>query len=368
MGEGGIESSCRSRARRNRFGIQSHGYPTPAGSIKRNIVEDIMPISRRTLVATLAAATQAALLPRQAFAAYPDRPIRLIVPFAAGGNADFVARLTGDGMSQALGQPLVIEFRTGAGGSLGAGEAARSAPDGYSLFMGSNGPLTVNPFVQAKLGYDPINDFVAIGLSSLTPHCVVVHESVPAKTLPELVALSKRQQVTIGIAGTGSATHMTLARLIAQTGANFTAVPYRGGGALVPDMLSGTINGAMTEISTALPHHNAGKVRVVAIASAARSAQARDVATMIEAGVKDFTAASYVGVLAPAKTPPDIVAVLEQALSKALSNKATQDKFLASGAELAPAVLQTSKGFGDYIKREFESTKEAAKVAGLTPQ
>ena len=327
-----------------------------------------MPISRRSLLTGIAAAPMVSLLSRSAFAAYPDRSIRLIVPFAPGGNADFVARLTGEGMSQILGQPIVNEFRTGAGGSLGAEMAARAVPDGYTLFTGSNGPLTVNPFVQAKLGYDPINDFVAIGLSSLTPHSLVVHESVPAKTLQELVALSKQRQVTIGIAGTGSATHMTLARLIAQTGAKFTAVPYRGGGALVPDMLSGAINGAMTEISTALPHIGGGKVRVVGIASMERSAQAKDVPTMNESGVKDFTAASYVGILAPAKTPPDVIAVLERALGRALSVKATQDKFLASGAELASAVLQTSKGFGDYIKEEFARTREAAKLAGLTPQ
>jgi tripartite-type tricarboxylate transporter receptor subunit TctC len=327
-----------------------------------------MTISRRTLLTTLAAAPLSSLLSRAAFAAYPDRAIRLIVPFAPGGNADFVARLTGEGMSQVLGQPIVNEFRTGAGGSLGAGEAARATPDGYTLFTGSNGPLTVNPFVQAKLGYDPINDFVPIGLSSQTPHCMAVHESVPAKTLPELVALSKRQQVTIGFAGVGSATHLTLARLTAQTGANFAPVPYRGGGALVPDMVSGVISGAMTEISTALPHHNGGKVRVVAIAAAARSAQVRDIPTMIEAGVKDFTAASYVGILAPAKVPFEIVAVLESALGKALSVKATQDKFLASGAELASPAQQTSKGFAEYIKGEFERSREAAKLAGLTPQ
>jgi len=327
-----------------------------------------MTLSRRVLLTTLAAAPFSSLLPRAAFAAYPDRAIRLIVPFAPGGNADFVARLTGEGMSQVLGQPIVNEFRTGAGGSLGAGEAARAAPDGYTLFTGSNGPLTVNPFVQAKLGYDPINDFVPIGLSSQTPHCIVVHESVPAKTLPELVALSKRQQVTIGFAGVGSATHLTLARLTAQTGANFAPVPYRGGGALVPDMISGVISGAMTEISTALPHHNGGKVRVVAIASAARSAQVSDIPTMMEAGVKDFIAASYVGILAPAKVPSDIVAVLESALGKALSVKATQDKFLASGAELASAAQQTSKGFAEYIRGEFERSREAAKLAGLTPQ
>ncbi len=326
-----------------------------------------MTLTRRTLIAALAAAPFTPLLPRTALAAYPDRPIKLIVPFAPGGNADFVARLTGEGMSQALGQPIVNEFRTGAGGSLGAQEAARAAPDGYTLFTGSNGPLTVNPFVQAKLGYDPLTDFIPIGLSSQTPHCIAVHELVPAKTLPELVALSKQQQITIGFAGVGSATHMTLARLMAATGANFTPVPYRGGGALVPDMLSGTISGAMTEISTALPH-NGGKVRVIVIASTVRSPQVPDVATVIESGVKDFTAASFVGILAPAKTPSEIIAVLEGALGKALAVKATQDKFLASGAELTTPALQTSKGFAEYLKREFEGSREAAKIAGLTPQ
>ena len=327
-----------------------------------------MLLSRRALLTTLATTPLLSLLPRRAFAAYPDRSIRLIVPFAAGGNADFVARLSGEGMSQALGQPIVVEYRTGAGGSLGAELAARAAPDGYTLFTGSNGPLTVNPFVQAKRSYDPLKDFVAIGLANLAPHSIVVHQSVPVRTLPELIAMSKQKPVTIGTAGAGSATHMTLARFNAQTGANFTHVPYRGGGALVPDMLAGNINGAMTEMATALPHHNQGKVRILTVASATRSALAPDVPTMIEGGVKDFIAASYVGILAPAKTPPDIIATLEKALIKALAVKSLQEKFLSTGAELVAEPLQTSKGFGDYIKKEFANSAEAAKVAGLKPE
>jgi len=327
-----------------------------------------MPISRRRLVATLAAAPLASLLPRTAFAAYPDHPVRLIVPFAAGGNADFVARLCAEGMSRVLGQSIVVESRAGAGGSLGAAMVATAAPDGYTLLTGSNGPLTVNPFVQAKLGYDPLKDFVPIGLANLAPHTIVVHETTPAKTLPELIELSKKQQVTIGTSGVGSATHLTLARFNAQTGAKLEHVPYRGGGALVPDMLAGTIAGAMTEMSTALPHHKQGKVRIVAVASAQRLTQAPDVPTMVESGVKDFTAASYVGVLAPAKTPPDIVAALEKAIVKAINEKPAQERFLATGAELVPEAMQTSKGFGDYIRGEYERSKEAAKVAGLSPQ
>jgi tripartite-type tricarboxylate transporter receptor subunit TctC len=327
-----------------------------------------MSLSRRKLLTALAATPLASLLPRSAFAAYPDKPIRLIVPFAAGGNADLVARLMAEYMAPSLGQTIVVENRAGAGGSLGAGQVASAPPDGYTLLTGSNGPLTVNPFVQAKLTYDPLKDFVAVGLANLAPHAIVLHESVPAKTVPELVALSKQQPITIATSGAGSAGHMTLVRFIAATGANLTHVPYRGGATLVPDMLAGTVSGGMTEMSTALPHYKGGKLRIVAVASATRGALSPDVPTMIESGLKDFLAASYVGVLAPAKTPPEIVALLEKALIKAVADKIVQDRFIATGAELVPDSLQTSKGFGDYIKKEFDNTKEAAKIAGLKPE
>jgi tripartite-type tricarboxylate transporter receptor subunit TctC len=324
-------------------------------------------ISRRTLLGGAAAAPLATLFPRLARAAYPDRPIRLLVPFAAGGNADFVARVVSEPMQATLGKPIVVDYRTGAGGSLGAEQVAHAAPDGYTLFTGSNGPLTVNPFVQAKLNYDPIKDFIPIGLANLAPHCLVVNAAVPAKDLQELIALSKKQQVNIGTSGAGSASHMTLARFNAATGAKITHVPYRGGGALIPDLLSGAITGAMTELSTALPQVPSGKVRVLGVAWSKRSPQVPDAPTMIEQGVKDFTAASYVGLLAPAKTPEEIVKTLEAALIKALNSKDLQDKMLKSGAELVPDDLMTSKGFAAYIQKEYDLTREAAKIAGLTP-
>jgi tripartite-type tricarboxylate transporter receptor subunit TctC len=324
-------------------------------------------LTRRILLSTIAAAPLASLVSRAAFAGYPDKPIRLVVPFAAGGNADFVARLCGEGMRASLKQPFVVENRAGAGGSLGAELAAKAAPDGYTLFTGSNGPLTVNPFVQAKLPYDPLKDFAPIGLANLAPHCIAVHESVKAKTLAELIALSKTSPVNIGTSGVGSASHMTLMRFNAATGAKLEHVPYRSGGALTPDLLSGAITGAMTELSTVLLHIGVGKIRVLAVASAKRAPKAPDVPTMIEQGVPDFTAASYVGILAPAKTPADIVTTLEAALVKALNNKDTQEKFLNTGAELVTDALMTSKGFAEYIKREYEQTREAAKLAGITP-
>jgi hypothetical protein len=205
-----------------------------------------MPISRRTLIANFGLAPAAMLLPRTAFANYPDRPIRLIVPFAAGGNADIVGRLVGERISSALGQPVVVDNRGGAGGSLGAEAVARSAPDGYTLLVGSNGPLSVNPFVQAKLGYDPLKDFAPIALTSYVPHVIILNNNVKAKNITALIALSKKAQISIATSGIGSATHMTLERFKAAIGANLVHVPYRSGGALMPDLIGGR-QAAMTE-------------------------------------------------------------------------------------------------------------------------
>ncbi|MCX7962231.1 MAG: tripartite tricarboxylate transporter substrate binding protein, partial [Burkholderiales bacterium] len=260
--------------------------------------------TRRALLAALGAGALAALAPRGVRAAYPERPIRIIVPFAPGGNADLMARLFAERMTETLGQPVVVENRAGGGGIVGAEAVARAPADGYTLLAGSNGPLTVNPLLQAKLGYEPLRDFAPIGLTSFVPHALVVNASVPARTLAELVALSQREQVGVGTAGVGTATHLTLARLNAQTGARLVHVPYRGGGALLPDLVSGTIQAAMTEFSSALPHHRSGKARFVALAAARRSPLAPEVPTMSEAGASGFVATSYVGLLAPAGTPP----------------------------------------------------------------
>ena len=324
-----------------------------------------MPISRRGLLRALGSVSVLAMFSRRAYAAWPERPIRLIVPFAPGGNADIVARLVGGRMSEARGQPVVVENRAGAGGSLGAELVARAAPDGYTLLTGSNGPLTVNPFVQAKLGYDPLKDFAPIGLTSQVPHALIVHAAVPARSLQELIALSRQQQVGVGTAGIGSATHLTLERFNAQTGAKLLHVPYRGGGALLPDLVAGTIQGAMTEFSSALPHHRGGKARFVGIASAKRSPLAPEVATMDEGGVKDFAAASYIGILAPSGTPQDVVARLQAALTTALGASAVLDRMRELGAEVATPELMSAAGFGAFIRQEYERSRVAAQIAGL---
>lgn len=324
-----------------------------------------MNASRRTALKASVATTALSLLPRSAFAAFPERPIRLIVPFGAGGNADIVARLVGELMTEALGQPIVVDNRAGAGGSLGAEVVARATPDGYTLLTGSNGPLTVNPFVQAKLGYDPLKDFAPIGLTSQVPHALIVNAMLPARSVPELVALSKQQQVGIGTSGIGSATHMTLIRFNAATGAKLVHIPYKSGGSLLPDLIAGNIQGAMTEFSTALPHHKSGKARFIAVASVRRTSLASEVATMIEGGIAGFTGGSYVGILAPTGTPADVIARLQSALAKSLASDKLQERLRELGAEIATGEQMTAAGFAAFIRAEFESMRQAAQAAEL---
>jgi tripartite-type tricarboxylate transporter receptor subunit TctC len=330
----------------------------------------IMNISRRKLLVGLAATPAVTLLPETLFAAgYPEKPIHLIVPFAAGGNADIVGRIAGDQIGSRLGRTVVVENRGGAGGGIGAAYVAHAAPDGYTLLVGSNGPLTVNPFVRANLGYDPLKDFAPVALTSYVPHALIVSNRFGARPITEIVAASKKTPVTIATSGVGSATHMTLERLKAATGANLTHVPYRGGGAIMPDLISGTIDGALTEFSTALSLHKGGKAHIVAIAAVKRSQLATDIPTFDESGVKGFVAQSYIGVVAPAKTPADIIAKLQDAVAQGLKpGSPAAERLVGLGSEIATPEQMTSQGFGQFIRTDYEQMRQAAKLAGLKPQ
>jgi tripartite-type tricarboxylate transporter receptor subunit TctC len=328
-----------------------------------------MMISRRLFVGSLAAASAGTLAPQRLLAAdYPARPVQLVVPFAAGGNADIVGRIAGDLIGRGLNGTVVVENRGGAGGGIGAEFVAKATPDGYTLLVGSNGPLTVNPFIHLKLGYDPLTDFAPIALTSYVPHALILSNDVEAKTVSDFVAASKKTPMTIATSGVGSATHMTLERFKAATGANITHVPYRGGGALTPDLLGGSISGAMTEFSTALPMHNDKKAHIVAIAALHRSKLAPDIPTFDESGVKGFTAQSFIGILAPAKTSDAIVAQIQAAVEKGLaSGSPAAEKLVALGSEVATPEQMTAKGFAAFIKTDYDQMRDAAKLAGIQP-
>ncbi len=326
-----------------------------------------MAASRRTFMTSLAAAAAAGLPSVAALAqGYPDRAIRLVVPFAAGGNADIVGRIVAEVISSALGQPTVVENKAGAGGGTGAEFVARSAPDGYTLLIASNGPLTVNPFVNPNLSYDPLKDFAPIALTSYVPHVPIISAKLGPTTLAQLIALGKTRPLTFATSGVGSATHMTLERFKHATGANITHVPYRSGGALLPDVISGNVDGAMTELSTSIELHKGGQARILGVAAAKRSRLAPDIATFDEQGVKGFTAQSFVGVVVPAQTPPAIVDRLQAVIAKGLApGSPSAAKLTGIGAELASAEQMTAAGFAAFIKNDYEEMRAAAKLAGI---
>jgi tripartite-type tricarboxylate transporter receptor subunit TctC len=326
-----------------------------------------MMVVRRALVSAMTALGAVALASQMAWAqGYPDRAIKLIVPFAAGGNADINGRIVGDIVHKALGQPVVVENRAGAGGGVGAEFAARAAPDGYTLLVGSNGPLTVNPFVNANVTYDPLVDFAPVAMVSYVPHVLIVSNKLGLKSLPDLIALAKTRPVTLATSGFGSATHMTVERFKQATGADITHVPYKSGGSLLPDVITGNIDGAMTELSTAMELHKGGQARILAVAGAGRSKLAPDIPTFDEQGIKGFQARSFIGIVAPAKTPADIVAKWQAAIAAGLAaGSPAAEKVTGTGSEIASAEQMTPAGFAAFIKADYEDMRAAATAAGI---
>lgn len=309
-------------------------------------------------------------LARPALAAWPERPLRLVVPYAAGGNIDVVSRLLAPSLSERMGQAVVVDNRPGAGGSLGAEQVARAVPDGYTLLAGSNGPITVNPLVQARLPYEPLRDLLPIALVNAVPLVLMVTNDTRAVSVQEAVALSKAQagSFTTGTPGAGSTAHLTLELFNSATGAMLVHVPYRGGGAIVPDFLSGSIRAMFTEFSTALPLHRDGKGRILAIAAEHRSPLLPEVPTFIQSGVPDFLAASYCGLLVPRATPLPVVATLRDAIAAATADPGIRAKLEALGSEIAPDAEQTPEGFTTFLQRQAADARRAADLAGLKPE
>lgn len=322
-----------------------------------------MPTGRRALLALAASPLAAPALAQ----GWPDRPIRLLVPYAPGGNSDVTARTVAPKMSERLGQPIVVENRAGAGGSVGALQMARTRPDGLSLLLGSNGPITVNPAVQQNLGYDPIRDFIPIGLFVRTPLTFTVHRATPAQNVQELIALSRANPgtVTMGSSGIASISHLALEDFNARTGAGLQHVPYGSGGAMAPDLVAGNVKGAVTEVSTAQPLHREGVARILGITATQRLAILPDIPTVAEQGVADYRAAAFVGVMAPAGTPREIIAVLEAAVTFAIADAGVRQRLQEMGSEMASPEETTSAGFAAFIQRESEWTRNAAQRAGL---
>jgi tripartite-type tricarboxylate transporter receptor subunit TctC len=325
-------------------------------------------ITRRLAALGLAAAATA--LPRSALAAFPERPVRLIVPFGAGGNLDTLMRLAAPGLSARLGQPVVVENRPGAGGNVGAEAVARAAPDGYTVLVGSNGGLVTNPLLMARMPYDPARDFAPVGLAFRTPNVLVVGSRSPARTLAEFVAHAKARpgQVTVGSAGTGTTTHLLIELLSAATGTQLVHVPYRASGAGTPDLLAGTLGASLDQITTALPQHRAGELRIIGIGLDRRAPLLPEVPTFAEVGIEDGGLVSFIGLLAPAGTPADAIGRLQAALAGTLADPALRERVESLGNIVATPEQATPAGFAALIRREAELSRRAVQLAGLKPE
>jgi tripartite-type tricarboxylate transporter receptor subunit TctC len=295
---------------------------------------------------------------------YPNRPVRLIAPFPAGGLADVLARAVADELSRSLGQPVIVENRAGAGGNVGAEVVARAAPDGYTLMMSSAGILTANQFLYAKMPFDPEKDFVPVSNVADMPMLVVVSPKVEAKTLGELVAFARANpnKLNFGSPGVGTTGHLGLALFMYAAKIKLTHVPYRGAAPAITDLLAGQIDGVVDNPPTVLPHIEAGKLRPLAVAAKTRMPLLPDLPTTAEAGVPGYEASSWFGIVAPAGTPPAIVNRLQHDIATGLKQPNVQQRFAKSGARL---LGNTPAEFAQQIRQDRQMWGEVITAAGI---
>lgn len=307
---------------------------------------------------TLAAGTAAAQ------AAYPNKPVRLVVPFATGGVTDTSGRLIAEHLSRRLGQQVIVDNKPGASGNIGTQLVASAEPDGYTLLLGFDGTLVINPHVFPKVGFDTLKDFAPIGKIGDAILILVSHPGVPAKTLKDVIALSKTQSggLSYGTSGTGGTPHIAGELLKQRTGANLTHIPYKGGGQAMTDLLGGTIPLVYTAVAGAVSHVKAGKLHAVAVSSAQRAPSLPDVPTFMEAGVADFDINSWVGLLAPAKTPRPIVDKLNTELNAVLNDPVVRDRLNTLGISASPGGPER---FGRDMARDLSRYAAVVKAANI---
>lgn len=295
---------------------------------------------------------------------WPTQPIKLIAPFPPGGSVDIMARLIAEPLGRGLGQRIVIENRSGASGNIGMEAAARAAPDGYTLVLNTI-PLVTNKSLFEKLTWDPIRDFAPIGMVATAPHVLVVPAKVPARSVDDLVRLARERpgKLSYASAGIGTTFHFCAEMFKDATGTFILHVPYRGGGPALLDTLAGQVDMSFPTLSAALPHVKAGTLRALGVTSTARSPHLPDVPTLREAGVKDFQFTQWLALLAPARTPPQIVTRVNGALNSALNSAELKEKFQAQGFD----AFTTSPGeAGRFLAAEVERYASLIKSRGIT--
>ncbi len=296
---------------------------------------------------------------------YPNRPVRLIVPFPPGGVTDIVARSVAIKLSTELGQQVVVDNRAGASGAIGAELGAKAAPDGYTLIMGNISTLAINPVTFSKLGYDPISSFDPVTMVAVQPLLVAVHPSVPARTLAELVQLAKSQPGQLNYGTAGSSIHLAVEQFSSLAGIKMNHVPYKGSAPALIDLVGGQIQLLFDPFSSIYPQVAAGKLRPLAVTTAQRAVTAPAIPTVSESGFAGFDVSSWQGIVVPAGTPKPIVERLNRELSKILASQEIKDKF----AQFSAAATPTSpEQFGQYIREEISRWQKVAKDSGVKPE
>jgi tripartite-type tricarboxylate transporter receptor subunit TctC len=324
-----------------------------------------MPRSFRVSPLAIVLPVVLALVAESALAqAWPARPIRLISPFSAGSTVDIMARTIAPPLGELLGQNVVVENRGGAGGNIGVDAVAKAAPDGYTLGIGTTGPLAINPHLMAKVPYDPTRDFAPVVLLAQGPNVLVVHPSVPARTVAELVALAKAKPGTLsyGSAGVGSTGHLAGELFRSLAGIDIAHVPYKGNQDALTDVIAGQIQIVFSGLPPILSSVQAGRIRALAIAGDRRLPPIPDVPTVAEAGLKGAEVMPWYGVIAPAGTPSDVVDRLNAAVTKVMAQPDVRAKFLATGSD--PAV-GTPAAFATLIREEGVRWRDVIRKAGI---
>ncbi len=295
---------------------------------------------------------------------YPTKAVKIIVPFAPGGNVDITARLVAPGLSEALGHPVVVENKPGAGGTIGADLVAKSQPDGYTLLMGSNSTFSVAPSLYPKNPYDPLKDFAPVIMIASAPFVLVTNPASSAKTAAELVAQGKANpgKLTMSSAGTGSSNHLVGELFQEISGAKFTHIPYKGSGQALTDLMGGQVDLHFDQITSAASHIQAGKLKALLVTSRERAPMLPGVPTAAQAGYARFQATNVTGLIAPAGTPREIIDKLNVATRKVIAQPAVREKFEGLGAE---AVGGTPEEFGAYIRDDFSKWTRIVKEANV---
>jgi tripartite-type tricarboxylate transporter receptor subunit TctC len=318
------------------------------------------PLNRRRALLALAASASA---PLAAWAAYPDRPVRMVVPFPAGGATDLMARGLAEHLAEQLGQQVVIDNRGGAGGTVATELVARSPADGYTLLFATMGTQAINPALYPKLRYDPLKDFAPVSLTHITPRVLVVGPSVQARSVAELVAFAKAHpgQLTYGSAGNGSSSHLSGALFESLAGVRMLHVPYKGSAPLLTDLLAGRVDLTFDSYSIYEEHIHSGRVHVLGVSSRTRMAALPQVPTIAEAGVPGYEVSNWLGLLAPSGTPREVVAHLNAGVVRAMADAGMKRQLTALGIE---PVSSTPEEFGALIRSEIPKWAKIVQSSG----